>query len=163
MLHAVLASVLSAVEPPAPPSPLLDEAHWINGLTDGGEQPLRVFVQVNTSGEESKSGCAPADCPALCRAVRDSCPALTLIGLMCIGKYSASEGGSDVDFACLGQCRVASATALGLGAPSELAMSMGMSHDFEAALAAGATHVRVGSTIFGARAPKQPAAATAPR
>jgi pyridoxal phosphate enzyme (YggS family) len=37
------------------------------------EQRLRVFVQVNTSGEESKSGCAPADCPALCRAVRSSC------------------------------------------------------------------------------------------
>jgi pyridoxal phosphate enzyme (YggS family) len=119
------------------------------------EQRLRVFVQVNTSGEESKSGCAPADCPALCRAVRSSCAALDLIGLMCIGKYSAEEGGSDVDFACLRQCRVAVAGALGLGTPEELAMSMGMSHDFEDALTAGASHVRVGSTIFGARAPKR--------
>jgi pyridoxal phosphate enzyme (YggS family) len=124
------------------------------------EQRLRVFVQVNTSGEESKSGCAPADCPALCRAVRSSCAALDLIGLMCIGKYSAEEGGSDVDFACLRQCRVAVAGALGLGIPEELAMSMGMSHDFEDALTAGASHVRVGSTIFGARAPKPTAKST---
>jgi PLP dependent protein len=124
------------------------------------EQRLRVFVQVNTSGEESKSGCAPADCPALCRAVRSSCAALDLIGLMCIGKYSAEEGGSDVDFACLRQCRVAVAGALGLGTPEELAMSMGMSHDFEDALTAGASHVRVGSTIFGARAPKPTAKST---
>jgi hypothetical protein len=124
------------------------------------EQRLRVFVQVNTSGEESKSGCAPADCPALCRAVRSSCAALDLIGLMCIGKYSAEEGGSDVDFACLRQCRVAVAGDLGLGTPEELAMSMGMSHDFEDALTAGASHVRVGSTIFGARAPKPTAKST---
>ena len=124
------------------------------------EQRLRVFVQVNTSGEESKSGCAPADCAALCRAVRSSCAALDLIGLMCIGKYSAEEGGSDVDFACLRQCRLAVAGALGLGTPEELAMSMGMSHDFEDALAAGASHVRVGSTIFGERAPKPTAKPT---
>lgn len=118
------------------------------------ETKLRIFVQVNTSGEESKSGCPPADSAALSVAVRDGCPALSLVGLMCIGKYSASEGGSDVDFECLGRCRAAAATALGLATPDALAMSMGMSHDFEAALAAGATHVRVGSTIFGARAPK---------
>jgi len=114
---------------------------------------LHVFVQVNTSGEGSKSGCAPADCAALCLMVRDGCSVLSLKGLMCIGKYSASEGGSDADFACLSDCRTAAASALGL-APHELAMSMGMSHDFEVALAAGATHVRVGSTIFGTRTPK---------
>ena len=79
---------------------------------------------------------------------------------MCIGKYSAEEGGSDVDFACLRQCRVAVAGDLGLGTPEELAMSMGMSHDFEDALTAGASHVRVGSTIFGARAPKPTAKST---
>ena len=54
--------------------------------------------------------------------------------------------------------RTNAAGALWLGAES-LALSMGMSHDYEAALAAGATHVRVGSTIFGARTPK-PAATT---
>mmetsp|Transcript_30870 Transcript_30870/g.51082 ORF Transcript_30870/g.51082 Transcript_30870/m.51082 type:complete len:238 (+) Transcript_30870:55-768(+) len=116
-------------------------------------KPLDVFVQVNTSGEESKSGCTPDECAAFCFELQASCPDLRLQGLMCIGKYSADEGGSDVDFACLGSCRELVANALKLE-PRSLALSMGMSHDFEAAVHAGATHVRVGSTIFGARSPK---------
>jgi len=117
------------------------------------DRPLDVLVQVNTSQEESKSGCAPDECAALCLNVRDNCPLLRLAGLMCIGKYSAAEGGSEEDFACLNACRDTAARELGVEA-AELALSMGMSHDFEKALAAGATHVRVGSTIFGARAPR---------
>lgn len=117
------------------------------------DRPLAVLVQVNTSAEESKSGCAPADCAELCASVVGSCPNLVLTGLMCIGKYSSTEGDATPDFACLAQCRVAAAEKLGVAADS-LALSMGMSHDFEAALEAGATHVRVGSTIFGARAKK---------
>ena len=116
------------------------------------DRPLAVFVQVNTSGEESKSGCTPAECVALCTTVRDSCSALRLSGLMCIGKYSSAEGGAEEDFACLARCRDEVASALGVQ-PASLALSMGMSHDYEVALAAGATHVRVGSTIFGARTP----------
>ena len=122
------------------------------------DRPLDIFVQVNTSEEESKSGCPPAEAAALCSSVREACPALRLVGLMCIGKYSSAEGGADEDFACLARCRAEAAAALGVEHES-LALSMGMSHDYEAALAAGATHVRVGSTIFGARTPK-PAATT---
>ena len=66
---------------------------------------------------------------------------------------ASAEGGSEEDFQCLLRCRDAAAAALNVEPPS-LHLSMGMSHDFEAALAAGATHVRVGSSIFGARAPK---------
>ena len=117
------------------------------------DRPLSILIQVNTSSEESKSGCEPAEAAALCVAVRDACPNLVLSGLMCIGKYSAAEGGSEEDFACLAQCRIAAATALGVAVDS-LALSMGMSHDFETALQSGATHVRVGSTIFGMRAKK---------
>lgn len=117
------------------------------------DRPLAVLVQVNTSQEESKSGCAPEECADLCVSLRDSCPNLLLSGLMCIGKYSSAEGEASADFACLAQCRTAAVAKLGVGADS-LALSMGMSHDFEAALDAGATHVRVGSTLFGARAPK---------
>jgi uncharacterized pyridoxal phosphate-containing UPF0001 family protein len=113
---------------------------------------------VNTSGEESKSGCAPDAAAALCKEVADACPALRIRGLMCIGKYTAAEGGADDDFAALAACRQRAAEALGLP-PDALALSMGMSHDFETALRAGATHVRVGSTIFGARAKKPEAAA----
>lgn len=117
------------------------------------DRPLAVLVQVNTSQEESKSGCTPDECAELCVALRDSCPNLLLSGLMCIGKYSSAEGEATTDFTCLAQCRAAAAAKLGVAVES-LALSMGMSHDFEVALDAGATHVRVGSTIFGARARK---------
>ena len=117
------------------------------------DRPLAVLVQVNTSAEESKSGCAPEEAADLCVQLRESCPNLNLSGLMCIGKYSSAEGEASADFACLSQCRAAAAAKLGCE-PGSLSLSMGMSHDFEVALDAGATHVRVGSTIFGARAKK---------
>ena len=62
------------------------------------DRPLMVFAQVNTSMEDSKSGCAPSEIVALCTTIRDNCSALQLVGLMCIGKYSAAEGGSEEDF-----------------------------------------------------------------
>lgn len=117
------------------------------------DRPLEIMVQVNTSGEASKSGCEPAAAADLCAKVVVACPLLKLRGLMCIGKYSASEGSAAEDFEVLKQCRDRAAKALSLD-PTTLALSMGMSHDFETALAVGATHVRVGSVIFGARAKK---------
>lgn len=121
-------------------------------LKPDGAGPLAVFLQVNTSGEDAKGGVAPAAAPELA-AVIAACADLTLEGLMCIGKYTAAEGDAAVDFATLAGCRDACASALGVD-PASLALSMGMSHDFETAIASGATHVRVGSTIFGARPPK---------
>ena len=124
------------------------------------DRPLNIMVQVNTSAEESKSGCAPDGVVALCAEVAKACPLLRLCGLMCIGKYSAAEGSATEDFDVLKRCReqVAAATspepATQARVLTHMALSMGMSHDFEAALAAGASHVRVGSSIFGARAPK---------
>ena len=124
------------------------------------DRPLNIMVQVNTSAEESKSGCTPEGVVALCAEVAKACPLLRLCGLMCIGKYSAAEGSATQDFEVLKRCReqVAAATspdpATQARVRMHMALSMGMSHDFEAALAAGATHVRVGSSIFGARAPK---------
>lgn len=124
------------------------------------DRPLNIMVQVNTSAEESKSGCAPDGVVALCAEVAKACPLLRLCGLMCIGKYSAAEGSATEDFEVLKRCReqVAAATspdpATQARVLTHMALSMGMSHDFEAALAAGASHVRVGSSIFGARAPK---------
>lgn len=121
-------------------------------LREAGAGPLRCFVQVNTSGEEAKGGVAPADAPALAAKVAAAAN-LDLAGLMCIGKYSAAEGDAAPDFLALSAARDAVAAALGVGTET-LALSMGMSHDFETALAHGASHVRVGSTIFGARPPK---------
>ena len=124
------------------------------------DRPLNIMVQVNTSAEESKSGCAPDGVVALCAEVAKACPLLRLCGLMCIGKYSAAEGSASEDFEVLKRCREQVATATSTDPETRtrvlthMALSMGMSHDFEAALAAGASHVRVGSSIFGARAPK---------
>ncbi|KAL3923340.1 MAG: hypothetical protein SGPRY_004249 [Prymnesium sp.] len=117
------------------------------------DTPLEVMVQVNTSGEESKSGCLPAECAELCSQLVSTCPQLSLRGLMCIGKYSSSEGAADEDFACLSACRLQVAARMqcepSVWPPAlhgqhlaiktvhpclqTLALSMGMSHDFELA------------------------------
>ncbi len=103
----------------------------------------RVLVEVNVAGEASKSGCAAADVAPLCDASA-RLPGLEVRGLMCI---PPAEGDPRPHFARLRALR----DALGRGLPD---LSMGMSGDYEAAIAEGATLVRVGSAIFGARPPK---------
>lgn len=112
----------------------------------GDAAPLDVYVQVNTSGEASKFGCEPGDAPALAAHVRDRCARLRLAGLMTIGRAGDSRSG----FESLAACRGEVARGLGLK-EDDLRLSMGMSADFELAVELGATDVRVGSTIFGAR------------
>lgn len=107
------------------------------------DETLKVYVQVNTSGEESKSGVEPSECLNLCRHVVENCPQLRLEGLMTIGAVG--------DLSCfdrLLELRDQVSKELEL---ESLGLSMGMSGDFEEAIIAGATNVRVGSTIFGAR------------
>ena len=108
-------------------------------------------AQLRRGGYESAG--APDAAPELAKAIHAK-PHLKLVGLMCIGKYSGAEGDASPDFNVLRSCRDAAAAELGVSADT-LALSMGMSHDFEQALGLGATHVRVGSTIFGARPPKK--------
>ena len=108
--------------------------------------PLQVCVQVNVSGEASKSGCAPAETRELCHKVA-ALPRLRLRGLMCIPAPTA-------DFAA--QCRpFAALRRIFLDLQGEgLALdtlSMGMSDDLEAAIHEGSTLVRVGTAIFGVR------------
>ncbi|GIL44214.1 hypothetical protein Vafri_1741 [Volvox africanus] len=126
----------------------------------GRTEPLRVMVQVNTSGEESKFGVDPGACVALAKHIVQSCPKLRLAGLMTIGMPDYSS--RPENFQCLSECRAKVATELGL-APGDLELSMGMSGDFEQAIEMGSTNIRVGSTIFGAREyparPKSPPAA----
>lgn len=118
---------------------------------------LNIHVQVNTSGEESKSGCAPGeDVVSLCRAIVNDCPNLHLLGLMTIGAIARSvattpENEND-DFKLLVEQRDLVVKELGL--ERELELSMGMSEDFEGAVAMGSGEVRVGSTIFGQRPAK---------
>ncbi|KAL0264210.1 hypothetical protein SLS55_000157 [Diplodia seriata] len=127
---------------------------------DDVKEPLRIMVQVNTSGEEAKSGVEPQDTAALCRHVREQCPHLKLAGLMTIGAIARSQATTpeteNEDFVALRDVRDKVAKELGLG-PEELELSMGMSSDFEGAIALGSDEVRVGTTIFGVRPPKKDA------
>jgi pyridoxal phosphate enzyme (YggS family) len=126
--------------------------------TDDSDRRLRILVQVNTSGEESKSGVSPdsEDLLALCRHIHSDSesPHLRLAGLMTIGAIArsraAAEGEVNEDFMVLKETRSRVAKALEIP-EEELALSMGMSADFEAALEMGSDEVRVGTGIFGER------------
>ncbi|KAF9101512.1 hypothetical protein BGX29_005524 [Mortierella sp. GBA35] len=120
-------------------------------------KPLRIFLQVNTSGEESKSGMLPDEVLEVAQHVVSTCPNLKLAGLMTIGSPNPDlENGENPDFKALNQCRAIVQDALKV---HDLELSMGMSDDFERALQQGSTNVRVGSTIFGSRPPfNKPAA-----
>ncbi|KAF7972957.1 hypothetical protein HWV62_34241 [Athelia sp. TMB] len=138
-------------------------------LTDDRTSQLNVFLQVNTSGEDSKSGVPPltgsstndSELVKLAHHVSTACPRLRLQGLMTIGSIDQSLSDSDnKDFETLKVTRDALQGLLGADASVEknswgedgrLLLSMGMSSDFEAALKAGANVVRVGTGIFGTR------------
>jgi PLP dependent protein len=109
--------------------------------------PLNVCVQVNVSGEASKSGVAPAELLALSRAVA-SLPQLRLRGLMSIPEPVEGFGAQRAPHRRLRELFNA-LRADGLALDT---LSMGMSADLEAAIAEGATMVRIGSALFGARA-----------
>jgi hypothetical protein len=108
--------------------------------------PLQVCVQVNVSGEASKSGCAPDEALALCRAVA-TLPGLRLRGLMAIPEPSDDPAAQRAPFRRLREIYDHIRAA---GLPLDT-LSMGMSHDLEAAVAEGATIVRIGTAIFGER------------
>ncbi|XP_021288052.1 proline synthase co-transcribed bacterial homolog protein isoform X1 [Herrania umbratica] len=113
-----------------------------------GRNPLKVFIQVNTSGEASKSGIDPSGCVRLAEYVKLRCPNLDFSGLMTIGMPDYTS--TPENFRTLSNCRVEVCKALGM-AEDECELSMGMSGDFEQAIEMGSTNVRVGSTIFGSR------------
>jgi pyridoxal phosphate enzyme (YggS family) len=130
--------------------------------------PLRVLVQLNTSGEEVKGGIAAGadeEIVRLATHVIRACPRLRLVGLMTIG----APGGGENDFTVLREARDRLVRMLpddGAwgddedadvedGRERRLLLSMGMSADFELALRTGADIVRVGTSIFGARPSKK--------
>lgn len=108
--------------------------------------PLQVCVQVNVSGEASKSGCAPSAAAALAHAI-GTLPQLRLRGLMAIPAVTEDVALQRQNFARLSTL-FAQLNSEGLALDT---LSMGMSHDLEAAIFAGATMVRVGTAIFGER------------
>jgi len=109
------------------------------------ERPLDVMLEVKLSEERAKSGAEPSDLPVLIDAVR-ACPHLRLLGLMTMPPWSDDPELSRPYFRRLRE----------LGEQHGLSqLSMGMSHDLEAAIEEGATCVRVGTALFGKR--KRPA------
>jgi len=105
--------------------------------------PLNICIQVNVSGEASKSGCTPTDLPALTKAIA-ALPHLTLRGLMAIPEPTDDRAEQDAAFAAVQRLQAS------LDLPLDT-LSMGMSHDLESAIAQGATWVRIGTALFGAR------------
>ena len=111
--------------------------------------PLNVCIQVNIDGGANKSGVAPGEALALARAVA-ALPQLNLRGLMSIPEIAPDfEAARAVHASARALFDQLNADGLGLDT-----LSMGMSDDLEAAIAAGSTMVRVGTAIFGSRAPK---------
>jgi pyridoxal phosphate enzyme (YggS family) len=108
--------------------------------------PLNVCLQVNISGEATKSGASEAELPALAREVAQL-PNLRLRGLMAIPEPQADEAKQRAAFARLREL----ADRLRRDGLELDTLSMGMSSDLAAAVAEGATIVRIGSAIFGAR------------
>ncbi|CAE6954973.1 Plpbp [Symbiodinium sp. CCMP2592] len=113
-----------------------------------GIDPLDLFIQVDTSNEETKGGVQPSDAPNLASHIAACGRSVRLAGLMTIGAPG--------DMGAFDRLHAArSAVAAALGVPDkELGLSMGMSGDFQEAIRKGATSVRVGSLIFGSRPPK---------
>lgn len=157
-------------------------ANELNKACEAAGRPSRlpVLIQVNTSGEASKYGCAPEDAVSLFGHVLHKCPRLHARGLMTIGRLADTPQPDCFDtlVRCKAQildafngarAEAASADASASSSSSELLidpdsfeLSMGMSGDWKEALERGATILRIGSTIFGARQYPQKEAAQQP-
>lgn len=127
-------------------------------LADGLERRLAVLearqpvlMEVNVAAEPQKSGIMAEDLPALADYIVESCPHLELRGLMCLPPVFDAGEAARPHFARLRVLCEELRARLGLPLPE---LSMGMSGDFEAAVAEGATMVRIGTDIFGPRPPR---------
>lgn len=118
----------------------VDSAKLARRLNEA-DKALEVMIEVKLSEEDSKAGTAPEDLPALIEAIR-ACEHLRLTGLMTMPPWNADPEQTRPYF------RRLAALAREHNLPK---LSMGMSHDLEAAIEEGATHVRVGTALFGAR------------
>ncbi|GAA5899448.1 pyridoxal phosphate homeostasis protein [Sporobolomyces salmoneus] len=146
----------------------------VSSLSPPRSKPLNVFLQINTSGESSKSGLSPLSSSSdssssevldVAKHIMKECKeTLKLKGLMTIGSWDHSHSDSaaeNPDFSTLLSTRSELVKRLKeegvkeLGEEEEFELSMGMSNDFEVAIRMGSTNVRVGSSIFGAREPRQ--------
>ena len=145
--------------------PIAEHFHWVHSIErekiaarlseqrPAGSRALQVCVQVNVSGEASKSGCEPSQALSLALAVARM-PGLQLRGLMTIPEPTDDPALQRQRFATLRELFESTRltlTAHGANASRFDTLSMGMSDDLEAAVAEGATLVRVGTALFGRR------------
>jgi PLP dependent protein len=118
----------------------VDSARLARRLNDAGKR-LMVMIEVKLSEEETKAGASPEELPALVEATR-ACPNLELAGLMTMPPWTDDAEPSRPFFRRLRE----------LAETHRLtSLSMGMSHDFEVAIEEGATHIRLGTALFGRR------------
>jgi len=123
-------------------------ASYMNGIAAESGLFPKIFLQVNIAGEASKGGFDPAVLRAEFAGMLDL-GRLEIIGLMCIPPEGPDAESARPWFVALRELRDALERESGVPLPC---LSMGMSGDFEVAIEEGATHVRVGSSIFGQRA-----------
>ena len=128
--------------------PLLERAR-------AGRPPLQVLVQVNVDGQAGKAGCRPDELDALADAVA-AAPHLRLRGLMAIPEPHPDPAVRRAAFRTLR----ALFDRIRARHPGVDTLSMGMSGDYALAIEEGASLVRIGTALFGARGPRSPAAAT---
>ena len=112
----------------------------------GRTSTLEVLLQVNLAGEEQKSGCAPEEAPGLATRIA-ALPELKLHGLMTMAPFTDDERVQRRVFRQLRELR----DQIVAGGPALPELSMGMSGDFRAAVAEGATMLRLGTILFGER------------
>ena len=117
------------------------------GLHEPTPGPQTALIQVDLAGEEQKSGIAPEELERLLLTAAEL-SGLAVKGLMCLPPFSENPEETRVFFRRLRELRDTVSARTGLALPE---LSMGMSHDFEAAIEEGATLVRVGTDIFGPR------------
>jgi pyridoxal phosphate enzyme (YggS family) len=118
----------------------VDSEKLARRLNEAGK-PLDVMIEVKLSPEGSKAGAEPAELPALIDAIR-ACPNLRLTGLMTMPPWNPDPETTRPYFRRLAE----------LARLHQIPkLSMGMSHDLEAAIEEGATHIRVGTALFGPR------------
>lgn len=125
----------------------VDSEKLLRALDTHAATPLPVLIQVNVSGEGSKSGCTPEEAAGLIEAA-NSCSQVEVHGLMTIPPFTVDTEKARVHFANLRKLRDELQESTGTPLPE---LSMGMSNDFEIAIEEGSTFVRVGTSIFGER------------
>ncbi|MBK8980050.1 MAG: YggS family pyridoxal phosphate-dependent enzyme [Planctomycetes bacterium] len=128
----------------------VDRSKLVHRLAEGiaelrPERPLDVLLQIDATGEPEKHGVEPAAAESLAREVVACAPAVRLVGLMAMGPLDADPAPV---FAAVAALRERLRDALGLPLPT---LSLGMTGDLAAAIAAGSTLVRVGTGVFGPR------------